>query len=187
MSDTLDVHSKTSPYQPVRDIFFTHSLDLPPVQSTRKQRGSTPPDTVMSDPDNRASATDSQSGASTDPPHPGEQRKYVCMLYGPWLIDSTDRPYCSFCGMRDASEEHLVQEHQAFECFKQPADDRTYLREEELSEHMICFHDVDEDSLVTMTEHDGPVKVDTMVGRLWARGRRGARREEEEGDGDKGD
>lgn len=183
--DTLDVHSKTSPYQTVRDIFFAHSLDLPPVQARREQQGSPSPDTVMSDLDNRASTTDSQFGTSTASPHPGEQRKYVCMLYGPWLIDSMDRPCCSFCGMCDASEEHLLHQHQAFECFAQPAGQRTYSKQGDLSTHMRCFHYVNEDSLVTMTEHDGPVRVDTMV-TPWARGWRGTRREEEEGGGDEG-
>ncbi|KAL9043984.1 MAG: hypothetical protein Q9214_002846 [Letrouitia sp. 1 TL-2023] len=187
MLDTLDVHSKTSPYQPVRDIFFTHSLDFPPVQSTRRQRESPTPDTVMSDPDNRTSPTDLQVGTSTILPHSGEQRKYVCMLYGPWRITSTDRPCCSFCGIRNASDEHLEQEHQAFKCFIQPADERTYLREEDLSMHMRCFHNVNEDSLVSMTEHDGQVKVNTMIGTLWAKGQRGARKEGEESRGDEGD
>ncbi|KAL9610526.1 MAG: hypothetical protein Q9167_004786 [Letrouitia subvulpina] len=187
MLDMLDVHSKTSTHKPVRDVFFTYPLDFPPMQSTRKQRRSSPPDTVMSDPDNRASMTDPQFNGSSISPPPGEQRKYVCMLYGPWLIDYEDRPYCSFCGMYDASDEHLEQAHRALECFMRPADERTWPREEDLAMHMRFFHDANVDSLVTMTEREGLVKVDTMLGVPWARGRWGARKEEEGGTREEGD
>lgn len=70
-------------------------------------------------------------------------KRYICCPFGPFTIDAiTKDSFCSYCGQKDTTNEH-VRLHHHNSCQNRPPEARVFNRKDHLKQHLQSVHECD--------------------------------------------